>query len=55
MYQMDIILNTIWLNRNWSDICDNLKCERQKILLVSTVPTKEDEDQKLAGEMAFCM
>ena len=41
------------LNRNWSDICDNLKCECQKILLVSTVPTKEDEDQKLAGEMAF--
>ena len=41
------------LNRNWSDVCDNLKCERQKILLVSSIPTKEDEDQTLAGEMAF--
>lgn len=41
------------LNRNWNDICENLKCERQKILLVSTVPTKDDEDQQLAAEMAF--
>ena len=41
------------LNRNWNDICENLKCERQKILLVSTLPTKDDEDQQLAAEMAF--
>jgi hypothetical protein len=41
------------LNRNWKDICDNLKCKPEKILLVSTLPTKDDEDQQLAAEMAF--
>ena len=41
------------LNRNWVDICKNLKCERKKILLVSSIPTKEDKDQELASEMAF--
>ena len=42
-----------WLNKNWDNICDNLKCKRQKILLVSKVPSKDDSDQQKAGEMAF--
>ena len=41
------------LNKNWNDICNNLKCERQQIFLVSTIPTKDDENQQLAAEMAF--
>lgn len=42
-----------FLNRNWNDICENLKCERQKILLVSHISNKDDKDQKKAGELAF--
>ena len=42
-----------YLNRNWNEICKNLKCERQKILLVSHIPNKDDKDQQKASEMSF--